>query len=78
MPRKYPTISSSVLSIYRVASPTGEGDLPYYLPDNQETLKATEVLAGKGFTVIPYMYPDLNLARILTSPGIWPRPGRPA
>jgi thiazole synthase len=44
-------------------------DSKYLLPDNQETLKATEVLAGEGFTVMPYMYPDLNVARDLAKAG---------
>lgn len=44
-------------------------DSKYLLPDNQETIKATEVLAKEGFTVLPYMYPDLNVARDLTNAG---------
>ena len=36
-------------------------DTKYLLPDNQETIKATEVLAKEGFVVMPYMYPDLNV-----------------
>ena len=36
-------------------------DSKYLLPDNQETVKATEILADKGFVVMPYMYPDLNM-----------------
>ena len=38
-------------------------DSKYLLPDNQETIKATEILAKEGFQVMPYMYPDLNAAR---------------
>ena len=38
-------------------------DSKYLLPDNYETIKATEVLAKEGFTVMPYMHPDLNVAR---------------
>lgn len=38
-------------------------DSRYLLPDNYETIKATEMLAKEGFTVMPYMYPDLNAAR---------------
>ena len=38
-------------------------DSKYLLPDNQETIKATEILAKEGFVVMPYMYPDLNVAR---------------
>lgn len=44
-------------------------DSKYLLPDNQETIKATEILAKEGFTVLPYMYPDLNVARDLTTAG---------
>lgn len=44
-------------------------DSKYLLPDNQETIKATEALANEGFVVLPYMYPDLNAARDLTSAG---------
>ncbi|MCF2600195.1 thiazole synthase [Anaerovibrio lipolyticus] len=44
-------------------------DSKYLLPDNQETIKATEILAKEGFTVLPYMYPDLNVARDLTNVG---------
>lgn len=44
-------------------------DSKYLLPDNQETIKATEVLAKEGFTVLPYMYPDLNVARDLENAG---------
>ena len=44
-------------------------DSKYLLPDNQETIKATEILVKEGFTVLPYMYPDLNVARDLTNAG---------
>lgn len=44
-------------------------DAKYLLPDNAETIKATERLAGEGFVVLPYMYPDLNVARDLVSAG---------
>lgn len=44
-------------------------DSKYLLPDNQETIKATEILAKECFTVLPYMYPDLNVARDLTHAG---------
>ena len=39
------------------------------LPDNAETVRATDMLASEGFTVLPYMYPDLNVARDLVSAG---------
>lgn len=44
-------------------------DSKYLLPDNQETIKATEILAKEGFVVMPYMYPDLNVARDLYNAG---------
>ena len=44
-------------------------DTRYLLPDNQETIKATEILAKEGFTVMPYMYPDLNAARDMVQAG---------
>ena len=44
-------------------------DSKYLLPDNQETIKATEILAKEGFAVMPYMYPDLNAARDLANAG---------
>ncbi len=44
-------------------------DSRYLLPDNYETIKATEILAKEGFTVMPYMYPDLNVARDLVDAG---------
>lgn len=44
-------------------------DTKYLLPNNYETIKATEVLAKEGFTVLPYMMPDLNVARDLQNAG---------
>lgn len=44
-------------------------DSKYLLPDNQETVRATDILAGEGFIVMPYMYPDLNVARDLVNAG---------
>ena len=44
-------------------------DSKYLLPDNYETLKATEILAKEGFIVMPYMYPDLNFARDMVNAG---------
>ena len=44
-------------------------DSKYLLPDNQETIRATEILAKEGFIVMPYMYPDLNAARDLANAG---------
>ncbi|MDO4942121.1 MAG: thiazole synthase [Lachnospiraceae bacterium] len=44
-------------------------DSKYLLPDNAETIKATQILAEEGFVVLPYMYPDLNVARELQNAG---------
>lgn len=44
-------------------------DSKYLLPDNYETVKATEILAKEGFVVMPYMYPDINTARDLVNAG---------
>ena len=44
-------------------------DSKYLLPDNAQTIKATEILAKEGFAVLPYMYPDLNVARDLVNAG---------
>lgn len=44
-------------------------DSKYLLPDNHETLKATEILAKEGFIVMPYMYPDLQSARDMRDAG---------
>ena len=44
-------------------------DTKYLLPDNNETIKATEILAKDGFVVLPYMYPDLYAARDLVNAG---------
>lgn len=44
-------------------------DSKYLLPDNRETVKATELLAKEGFVVMPYMYPDLYVARQLVDAG---------
>ena len=44
-------------------------DSKYLLPENYETAKATDILAREGFTVMPYMYPDLNAARDMANAG---------
>ena len=44
-------------------------DSKYLLPDNAETIIATEILAKEDFIVLPYMYPDLNVARDLVNAG---------
>jgi thiazole synthase len=44
-------------------------DHKYLLPDNDETVKATEILAAEGFVVLPYMSPDLMAAKKLVKAG---------
>lgn len=44
-------------------------DTRYLLPDGYETAKATEILAKEDFVVLPYMNPDLYVARSLESAG---------
>ena len=44
-------------------------DAKYLFPDNYETVRATEALAKEGFVVLPYMNPDLNVARDLVNAG---------
>lgn len=70
--------AQEALRIARLAREIGCGDFvkvevirdtKYLLPDNYETIKATELLANDGFIVMPYMYPDLNVARDLVHAG---------
>jgi thiazole synthase len=70
--------ADEALRIARIARASGCGnwvkvevirDNKYLLPDNLETLKATEILAKEGFVVLPYMSPDLSMARRLADAG---------
>ena len=70
--------AEEAVRIARLARDVGCGDFvkievihdsKYLLPDNYETVKATEMLAKEGFIVMPYMYPDLNVARELANAG---------
>lgn len=70
--------AEEALRIARLARAIGCGDFvkvevirdsKYLLPDNYETLKATELLAKEGFIVLPYMYPDLHVARAMADAG---------
>ena len=70
--------AEEAVRIARLAREVGCGDFvkievihdsKYLLPDNYETIKATEILAKEGFVVMPYMYPDLNTARDLVNAG---------
>ena len=44
-------------------------DSKYLQTDNYETIKAPEILAKEGVVVMPYRYPDLNVARALVDAG---------
>ena len=44
-------------------------DSRYLLPDNCETIRATKILSEEGFTVMPYMMPDLTAARSMVDAG---------
>lgn len=44
-------------------------DTKYLFPDNEETLKATKILAADGFVVLPYMNPDIVMSRKLADAG---------
>ena len=70
--------SEEAVRIARLARELGCGDFikievikdsKYLFPDNYETIRATEVLAKEGFIAMPYMYPDLNVARDLVNAG---------
>ena len=45
-------------------------DQKYLLPDNYETIKASEQLVKDGFVVLPYMCPELYTARALVDVGV--------
>lgn len=70
--------AEEAIRIARIARAAGCGnwvkvevisDNKYLLPDNFETIKATEVLVREGFVVLPYMSPDLVAARKLLDAG---------
>lgn len=44
-------------------------DQKYLMPDSIETVRATEILAAEGFVVLPYMVPDLVMARRMQAAG---------
>lgn len=44
-------------------------DQTYLLPDNEETILATSILAREGFIVLPYMNPDLIAAKRMRDSG---------
>lgn len=70
--------ADEAVRIARLARATGCGnwikievisDNKYLLPDGYETVKATEVLAKEGFVVLPYVNPDLMVAKALVNAG---------
>ena len=70
--------AEEAVRIARLAKASGHGnwvkievinDSKYLLPDNAETIKATEILASEGFVVMPYVTPDLYTARALVKAG---------
>jgi thiazole synthase len=44
-------------------------DTKHLLPDNEETLEATRLLVKDGFIALPYMNPDLVMARKMADAG---------
>jgi len=70
--------ADEAVRIARLAKASGNGnwikieviqDNKYLLPDNLETLKAVEILVKEGFTVLPYMSPDLSMAKRMADAG---------
>ena len=70
--------AQEAVRIARLAKAAGTGkwikievinDNKYLLPDNEETLKAVEILAKEDFVVLPYMSPDLYAARRMRDAG---------
>lgn len=72
------TTAEEAVRIARISRRMGCGDFikievisdtRYLLPDNEETIKATKILADEGFVVLPYMTPDLYAGRRLIKAG---------
>lgn len=70
--------AEEAVRIARLARASGAGDWikieiisdsRNLLPDGYATARATERLAGEGFVVLPYMNPDLYVARDLVNAG---------
>jgi len=70
--------AEEAIKIARIAREAGCGDfikieiindMKYLMPDNEETVKATKVLAEEGFIVLPYIVPDLITAKKLEEAG---------
>jgi len=70
--------AEEAVKIARISRELGLGDFikievirdnKYLLPDGNETLKATDILAKEGFIVLPYVNADLYIARDLVNAG---------
>ena len=70
--------AEEAVRIARLAAASGAGnwikievisDSRNLLPDGYATARATEILAKEGFVVLPYMNPDLYVARDLVNAG---------
>jgi thiazole synthase len=70
--------ADEAVRIARLAQAGGHGkwikievinDSRYLLPDNEETIKATRILSAEGFIVLPYVTPDIYVARRLVDAG---------
>jgi thiazole synthase len=70
--------ADEAVRIARLAKASGAGnwikievvqDNKYLLPDNLETLKAVEILSKEKFIVLPYMSPDLSMAKRMADAG---------
>jgi len=70
--------AAEAIRIARLARAAGCGDWikievisdnKYLLPDGYETIEATKVLAADGFVVLPYISPDLMVAKKLEDAG---------
>ncbi|EMS81495.1 thiazole synthase [Desulfotignum phosphitoxidans] len=70
--------ANEAVRIARIAREAGCGDfikievitdMQHLLPDNHETLKATQILAKEGFIVLPYYMPDITVTKQLHDAG---------
>ncbi len=70
--------AEEAIRLARLAKASGQGnwvkievinDSKYLLPDNEATIAATRILVAEGFVVLPYVTPDLYVARRLIEAG---------
>jgi thiazole synthase len=70
--------ADEAVRIARIARESGCGsfikievihEMKYLMPDNEETIKATSILAKEGFTVLPYISPDIVVCKKLEDAG---------